>query len=607
MLHNKLTGRSQNSILRFVLLAFCMFFAIILIVLSTIYMTAQKKYNRKYYEVALRASTYTKSMQVNDYFKADLTLLQVMSSSPAVTAFMANPSDENTQNYFWKEFNSYKNLLGENRKIFFVNEAEKNFYFDTAYVYIIDEKKSDTYWYDSTLNRTNKYNFNVNHNPDLNETMIWINFPVFDNGKSVGMIGLGIDIDSFIEEIGKSKNKASYIIFNERGELLLHKNRDFIKNKSNINAVLSESLVDKFFELSKNDNEDSEENSEEDSEGEKYEEKSGLFFKDNNAYMISRLPIMSCYLLVSTKTRFAVGFGKLYFVFTALILSALLVFLIILYLFIKRIIDPLYYFNSLTQAILKEAPVHIAVFDGKGKTALISRYMSNLLSKGDFLKEFRDKKGFLDVSKEFKTHDGKNNYFRIVKTDIEQEAGGEGRGSIIYLSDVSEQMYLANTDSLTNIANKRYFNERANTEFFNSLRGKKPLAFLMVDIDHFKKFNDTFGHLAGDVVLKEIANTLDKMVIRRTDLVGRVGGEEFAIMLHDTNLEGATIVANKICAAIEKKDFYLKDFNTSVQITVSIGVYSNIPHPTEDFRIFLNEADKKLYEAKSSGRNMVCY
>ncbi|MCL2100152.1 MAG: GGDEF domain-containing protein [Fibromonadales bacterium] len=601
MLHDKIINRSKNSILRLVLLVFCTFFAVILIVLSAIYATAQNKYNRKHYEVALRAATYTKSTQLSDYFKADLTLLQAMSNSPIITAFMANPSDESIQSYYWKEFDSYKKLLSNNRKVFFVNEAEKNFYFDTAYAYIVDDKSPDSYWYDSTLNRTNAYNFNVNFNPDLNATMIWINFPVFNEGKSVGMIGLGVDIDSFAEEIEKSLNNVSYIIFNERGELMLHKNREFIKSKSNINSVLPENLVNKFLELSKNNNAEY-------NEKEKNEEKHGLFFKDDAAYMISKLPFMSCYLLVSTKTHFSVGFGKLYFIFTVMVLSILLVFLIVLYHFIKKILSPLFYFNNLTKTVLKEAPVHIAIFDGKGRTALISRYMSDLLSKGDILKEFRDKKGFLDVSKEFKMNDGKNNYFRIVKMDIEQEASdGEEQSSIVYLSDVSEQMYLANTDSLTSIANKRYFSERASTEFNNSLRDKKPLAFLMIDIDHFKKFNDTFGHLAGDIVLREIAEILNKMIERRTDLLGRVGGEEFAIMLHDTDLEGAKIVANRICSAIERNDFYLKDFKISIQITVSIGVYSAIPHHTEDFKIFLGEADKKLYEAKSLGRNMVCY
>lgn len=591
MLQSKLINKNKSSILRSVLLAFGLFFVFVSVVLAFIYITAQKRYSYKFYEEVLKIAAYTKSMQLNDYFKSDLVLSQAMSKSPLVISFLTNPEDTSIYNHYWKEFNNYKSSIIEDRKIFFVSKANKKFYFDSTYAYIVDDTSSEYYWFDSTLSRTDSYNFNLDHDPALGLTLLWINFPVFNGSEAVGMLGLGIDIDKFANEMEKEIDLVSdFLIFNEHGELLLYENRELVRNKTNVRSVVQKEFVDEILDsLNKGGN--------------------NLIFKDGKAYLLEKLPFMRSYLLTCVETDFAVGFGEIYLIVMSFTLTVIFVFLTALYKFVKMTISPLHYLNNLTKTILKDVPIYIAVFSGDGKTTLISRYFSEMLHKNDILEDIKKMKGSFEITREFKMKDGKTNYFKIVKMNIEHEPQAKNveQNSVIYLLDVSEQMYLANTDSLTNIANKRSFNERANSEFYNSLRDKKPLSFLMMDIDHFKKFNDTFGHLSGDIVLSEIAKILTQIIERRTDLVGRVGGEEFAVMLHNTDLDGAKIVAEKIRHAVEKKDFHLKDFTNPVKITISIGIYSAVPFPTEDFNVFLNEADKKLYEAKSLGKNKVCF
>ncbi len=159
------------------------------------------------------------------------------------------------------------------------------------------------------------------------------------------------------------------------------------------------------------------------------------------------------------------------------------------------------------------------------------------------------------------------------------------------------------TDGLTGLYNHRFFQLRFSDEFMNSQRYKNDLAVIMMDIDHFKLYNDTYGHIAGDLALKEIAG-LTRATVRENDLVSRYGGEELAIILPMTNNEGALIVAERIRKAIAKCRF-LGDMNVpQVSINVSLGV-SEFKKEMKNREDLLQEADLALYAAKEQGRNRV--
>lgn len=161
----------------------------------------------------------------------------------------------------------------------------------------------------------------------------------------------------------------------------------------------------------------------------------------------------------------------------------------------------------------------------------------------------------------------------------------------------------ATTDPLTRLANRRAFFERGNQQLSIARRYKNDLSVLLLDIDFFKKVNDTFGHQAGDDVLITIANTLTRMT-RSEDVAARVGGEEFAVLLPDTNPLGSAVLAERIRAAIEAEEMLLGGKPRSV--TASIGVASFLIESVDSLDQLLSVADKRLYLAKQHGRNRIC-
>lgn len=165
---------------------------------------------------------------------------------------------------------------------------------------------------------------------------------------------------------------------------------------------------------------------------------------------------------------------------------------------------------------------------------------------------------------------------------------------------------LSMTDPLTGLGNRRHFNNILATEWKRSARSKTPLSFVISDIDHFKKFNDTYGHLSGDMVLRDVAHVVRESARRVTDHVARWGGEEFAIILPETDKNGAFFVAEKIRVEVEKAVFKIEN-DVEVSVTISMGVNTTNVDLTSGFTIanFLTEADEALYRAKELGRNRV--
>jgi len=170
----------------------------------------------------------------------------------------------------------------------------------------------------------------------------------------------------------------------------------------------------------------------------------------------------------------------------------------------------------------------------------------------------------------------------------------------IILYEKVEQMAI--TDGLTKAFAKRHIMERLGEEFERSMRHNFSLAFLMVDIDHFKNYNDTYGHLVGDAVLKDIVMLL-KNNTREVDLVGRFGGEEFCVILPETAKDEARLVAERIREVIENHSFKAYDESTNVQVSIGVAVY---PEDAKDTDEIIENSDKALYTAKNSGRNRVC-
>ncbi len=160
-------------------------------------------------------------------------------------------------------------------------------------------------------------------------------------------------------------------------------------------------------------------------------------------------------------------------------------------------------------------------------------------------------------------------------------------------------------DDLAKIANRRHFDEILEKEWLRAKRIRTSLALLMIDIDFFKQYNDTFGHLKGDECLKRIAMVLSNNLNRPGDFVARFGGEEFCILIPDTDMDGAIIFAEKVHSAVVALKIDNPDSVVSKHLTISIGVAAIVPKHDDSYMDLIYTSDKALYKAKSDGRNII--
>lgn len=196
-----------------------------------------------------------------------------------------------------------------------------------------------------------------------------------------------------------------------------------------------------------------------------------------------------------------------------------------------------------------------------------------------------------------------------LSVDRKDEIGVLTQGINSLLSALQKQVQalqaLSNTDALTGIANRRHFDVRLNDELARLKRSHGDLSLLLLDADHFKHYNDRYGHQQGDALLRQFG-TLLRTSCRQNDLAARVGGEEFALILPGTNATGAMEMAERIMAALKTAAFEHDASPTAPIVTVSIGVSSCIASTSIEAASLYAEADKALYAAKQQGRNRAC-
>jgi len=162
---------------------------------------------------------------------------------------------------------------------------------------------------------------------------------------------------------------------------------------------------------------------------------------------------------------------------------------------------------------------------------------------------------------------------------------------------------LAYLDGLTGIPNRRRMDEYLSDEFKRAIRGNSPLSVIMIDVDYFKRYNDSYGHAAGDFCLQRVANAIKATLRRPADMVARFGGEEFAVILPDTPTSAAVKLAEDIRKHVESLDVPHKTADTTTHVTISMGVAGALPDSNISATKLLAQADAALYQAKKNGRN----
>ena len=275
--------------------------------------------------------------------------------------------------------------------------------------------------------------------------------------------------------------------------------------------------------------------------------------------------------------------------------------------------------------ILNQDYVVYAERDGTSCVETVKRVSPDLILLDVVMPEMS---GF-DVIKELRK-DGDTKEVPVIfvtgKNSPEDEVLGFSLGAVDYINKpfsapvvqmrVQNQMKIINliremqnqsaTDTLTGIGNRRFFNTLLHQEWERAKRHGSPISIMILDLDDFKKFNDTYGHLNGDLALVNIARIISSKLSRATDKVARWGGEEFVMILPDTTLSGAREVAEGIRAAVESSPVIIEG-GARVDITSSIGIHCTIPQRTGEYQVneFISDADKALYRAKRNGKNCV--
>ena len=216
------------------------------------------------------------------------------------------------------------------------------------------------------------------------------------------------------------------------------------------------------------------------------------------------------------------------------------------------------------------------------------------------------------------TKDGRFVWIRDV-VHVVRNPAGEVESLIGFMFDISERKQteqklidlqkelekLSFKDGLTGVANRRMFDSVMDVEWLNAKRHRHPLSLIMVDIDYFKQYNDHYGHLQGDDCLKRVSQALSESATRARDFVARFGGEEFVLILPESNEEAAAAVAERCRKAIFKLQIAHDKSLISQLLSISLGVGTITPGQSENLLDFINTVDRRLYQAKQNGRNCI--
>jgi len=520
-----LSHKHQISMRRkFIAFSFILFL-LILISGSAVFIILMGKIQHRNVGYELMQTIEMERFKLEASLNSEIAIALKMANSPLIRRYFLNPTNDELQKIAFEEIAGYREAFASN-SIFWVSDIDKKFFSDESYAYTVDTADTNNYWYMMTLNGREKYNFNINYNPDLNVTNLWINALVFDNQhKPIGIVGTGINLSDFIDKVYQDYSGTAELYFLKDDGIITGTNDvTLVKNKVNIIKVLGSTgteILDRTKEL-------------------KSDRKIHYFETKDDKYIIAigLIPALNWYIttmypiVTGNSLR---GMTILFGIMMVIIFAIVVVFNI----FVVGMLEPL---NRMVKTINQT---------------------------------------LLDW--ELELHED-NNYKNEIGT-------------------LGEFLNMTIIDQLTGIYNRRYFDGHMKKIIKSLAHTESSFSLLLIDVDYFKKYNDTYGHEAGDGCLRAIAVALSKCVSGDGDFIARYGGEEFAVVLPNTDKNGAQSIAEKLLEKIRKCNIPHKASDVADYVTISIGGTTGIVKHSQHARDYIKVADKALYESKKNGRD----
>ncbi len=598
-----------------------------------------------------RMYSYNIASSIHSHLIKEIALSEKMANSSALLNWIRSEYDSELKSIAKADYFTFIELMSS-QDLFLAIDASKNLYYphlsnnEVVLVPVaqVNPTKESDQWYWEARNSKQDYLLNVDEDRILKSYRVWINVPILYEGKPLGVIGTGLSFNDFISDTDfqNAETNSVSLIFNRHGEILLDSSSSNPFD-STLQSVFSVSADSQFKPLL-NDFIDSMETQ--------------LQIKiRNDAYTYIALQRIenTDWFVGTLYSQNAFYNGNNLFVFLFSGISTILIILFVINWFIRRnFVKPftqlkesinlknlfwdesLYDFDRtdefgelahsiqlMSERLINTLPVGLVLVDQNFMIKYTNAYMSSLFGtqdKTEFDEIFSQHPELLFSSPTdyaaLKHNLNHNEGISIYETqfmtlnhsvfwgEIHLHPISDSDHYVAIIVDIQSKkdyeallIQRASHDSLTGLANRHLFEEVLRRELDRYYRYGNTFSLIVFDLDHFKAVNDTFGHIAGDEVLVRTAQ-IAKTLIRNTDLLVRWGGEEFAILLPETDISQAVIVAEKIRAAFE-----INYHDNVGVVTASFGV-SEI-QSGDQYSSFFDRADKALFNAKESGRNQI--
>lgn len=501
----------------------------------------------------------------------EIGLAGQMAQSATLLQWAADPDNPDLTSAAVRQMESFRNNFRDN-SYFVALKSNGHYYYNNAdnqyagdqFRYVLDPEKPDDAWFYQLIEEGRDFHLNVNPDQELGVTKLWIDVLMRDdNNEILGMVGTGLKLDTFLQDIvdiGQDGITTLFVDYN--GAIQLYRDRNYIDFASIIKPEGQKNTVDLLFE-SRQDKQQilgmlqmlKQRN------GEDGAVESGFVTIDGRKHLagVAFLPAIGWFEITLLDLNALVPTSYLW-PLVAVFLVTLLVALLVFHLIIQsRILNPVL---GLEAAVMR-------VREGRFDLPYLPKPDNEI---GRLVDHFE--KMAITV--------------RDATAELEHKVAQR----------TAELHRLARIDALTGLKNRRGLDEAIAEEIQRSAREDKGFGLVWLDIDHFKRINDTLGHQAGDDILCRVALWL-KASVRPYDHPGRWGGDEFVVLLSPCDQHTLEQVAGRIRTSVELESQY-----TGTPVTISVGGY--FCQPGDDLDTLLRNADQALYEAKHSGRNRVC-